>query len=102
MCKKMTTVQCSHHCDGSVCSRPLILLARQGFQEKSCKYRGREGGKEGGDPDGILVVYKSLEEITREKAEVKGGGDQILQDSADHIKDSPFYHENCETCPEQV
>lgn len=50
----------------------------------------------------MLVVYKSLEEITREKAKVKGGGDQIVQDSADHIRDSPFYQKNYEKCPEQV
>ena len=52
------------------------------------------------DKDGILVVYKSPEEMTREKAKMRGGGDQILQDSVDHIKDSLFYGEDYKKCPE--
>lgn len=31
---------------------------------------------------------------------MRGGGDQILQDSVDHIKDSVFYGEDGKKCPE--
>ena len=45
----------------------LNFVGQEGFQKKSCKYREREGG----DPDGGFVVYKSPEEIMREKAKMK-------------------------------
>lgn len=54
----------------------LNLFGQEGLQEKPCKYRGREGG----DPDGGLVVYKSPEENIKEKAKMRWGG------GPDHIQ----------------
>lgn len=47
----------------------LHFVDQEGFQEKSCTYRGKDGG----DSEEGLVVYKSPEENIKEKAKMRWG-----------------------------
>lgn len=94
----MLTAQNSNHSDGSVFTTGPNPVGQAGFQEKSCKY----GEREGGDPDGELIVYESLEEIMREKAKMRRGRRVRSYRTLYHSKDFAFYREEYRKCPEQV
>lgn len=98
-CKKMLTAQNSNHSDGSVFTTGPNPVGQAGFQEKSCKY----GEREGGDPDGELIVYKSLEEIMRERQRWDGAGGSDHTGLYTTVKTLPFIVKSIyRKCPEQV